>query len=256
MSLAPADEAKRAAAARALEMVEDGMTLGLGTGSTAGWFVRLLSERVRRERLDVTGVATSSATVWLAEELGLPLRKLDDVERIDLTVDGADEIDERLNLIKGGGAALLQEKIVAGASRRMVVIADESKRVHRLGAFPLPVEIVRFGWTVTRRAVAELIADMDVDGNRVDVRMGKDGPLVTDESHFILDLHLGRIGDPPALAAALNAIPGVVEHGLFIGMASAVVLGRPDGGAEVMLSGGARHPEAEEIAELMRNQDA
>src|SRR6476619_4146725 len=136
MSLDPADQAKRAAAARALEMVEDGMTLGLGTGSTAGWFVRLLSERMKAEDLSVTGVATSSATVWLAQELGVPLRKLDDVERIDLTVDGADEIDDNLNLIKGGGAALLQEKIVAAASERMVVIADDSKRVARLGAFP------------------------------------------------------------------------------------------------------------------------
>jgi ribose 5-phosphate isomerase A len=256
MPLAPADQAKRAAAARALEMVEDGMTLGLGTGSTAGWFVRLLSERMKRTGLSVTGVATSSATVWLAQELRLPLRKLDDVERIDLTVDGADEIDDKLNLIKGGGAALLQEKIVAAASERMVVIADDSKRVKRLGAFPLPVEIVRFGWTVTRRAVAELVADLDVDGSTVDVRMGKDGPLVTDEGHYIIDLNLGRIGDAPALATALNAIPGVVEHGLFIGMAGAVVLGHADGTSDVLLRAGARHPDAEEIAELMRNQDA
>lgn len=256
MSLAPADEAKRAAAARALEMVEDGMALGLGTGSTAGWFVRLLSERIRRDGLAVTGVATSSATVWLAQELGVPLRKLEDVDRIDLTVDGADEVDGKLNLIKGGGAALLQEKIVAAASGRMVVIADDSKRVAHLGAFPLPVEIVRFGWTVTRQAVAELLAAMDVAGSKVEVRLGKDGPLVTDEGHFILDLHLGRIGNPPALAAALNAIPGVVEHGLFIGMASAVILGRPDGSSEIMLRGGARHPSVEEIDELMRNQDA
>jgi ribose 5-phosphate isomerase A len=256
MPLAPADQAKRAAASRALEMVEDGMTLGLGTGSTAGWFVRLLSERMKATDLSVTGVATSSATVWLAQELRLPLRKLDDVERIDLTVDGADEIDDNLNLIKGGGAALLQEKIVAAASERMVVIADDSKRVARLGAFPLPVEIVRFGWTATRRAVAELVADLDVDGSAVDVRMGKDGPLVTDEGHYIIDLNLGRIGDAPALAAALNAIPGVVEHGLFIGMAGAVVLGRADGTSEVLLRAGARHPDPGEITELMRNQDA
>ena len=188
--LPSSDEAKRAAAARALEMVEDGMMLGLGTGSTAGWFVRLLSERIRREGLSVEGVATSSATVWLAEELGVPLRRLDDVELIDLVVDGADEIDARLNLIKGGGAALLQEKIVAAASARMVVIADDSKRVAHLGKFPLPVEIVRFGWTATRRLVRELLAAMDVDGHQVDVRMGKDGPLVTDEGNHILDLHL------------------------------------------------------------------
>ncbi len=208
MPLAPADQAKRAAAARALEMVKDGMTLGLGTGSTAGWFVRLLSERIRETGLDVTGVATSSATVWLAQELGVPLRKLEDVGQIDLTVDGADEIDGKLNLIKGGGAALLQEKIVAAASERMVVIADDSKRVSHLGAFPLPVEIVRFGWTVTRQAVAELLADMDVDGSKVEVRMGKDGPLVTDEGHFILDLHLGRIGDPAGALRVAERDPG------------------------------------------------
>jgi ribose 5-phosphate isomerase A len=254
MSLAPADFAKRAAAARALEMVEDGMTLGLGTGSTAGWFVRLLSERVRDTGLMVTGVATSSATVWLAEELGVPLRRLDDVERIDLTVDGADEIDAELNLIKGGGAALLQEKIVAAASARMVVIADASKRVARLGAFPLPVEIVRFGWTATRALVARVLAEMDVDGREVTVRMGASGPLVTDEGHHILDLHLRRIGDPPTLAAALNALPGVVEHGLFIRMAEAAVFGRADGGTEVLRASG--EVDGEDVLELMRNQDA
>jgi ribose 5-phosphate isomerase A len=254
MSLPPADEAKRAAAARALEMVEDGMTLGLGTGSTAGWFVRLLSERIRREGLDVSGVATSSATVWLAQELGVPLLRLEDAARIDLTVDGADEIDDRLNLIKGGGAALLQEKIVAAASARMVVIADASKRVAQLGAFPLPVEIVRFGWTATRALVARVLAEMDVEGREVTVRMGASGPLVTDEGHHILDLHLRRIGDPPTLAAALNALPGVVEHGLFIRMAEAAVLGRADGGTEVLRASG--EADGEDILELMRNQDA
>jgi ribose 5-phosphate isomerase A len=256
MPLSPSDQAKRAAAARALEMVEDGMMLGLGTGSTAGWFVRLLSERMRRDGLTVEGVATSSATVWLAEELGVPLRRLDDVSMIDLVVDGADEIDARLNLIKGGGAALLQEKIVAAASSRMVVIADDSKRVERLGRFPLPVEIVRFGWTATRRLVAELLASMDVDGDRAEVRMGKDGPLVTDEGNYILDLHLGRIGDAPALATALNMLPGVVEHGLFIDMAHCAVLGHADGAADVLYRPGARGADPLDIAELMRNQDA
>ena len=256
MPLPPSDQAKRAAAARALEMVEDGMMLGLGTGSTAGWFVRLLSERIRREGLTVEGVATSSATVWLAEELGVPLRRLDDVAQIDLVVDGADEIDAKLNLIKGGGAALLQEKIVAAASARMVVIADDSKRVAHLGTFPLPVEIVRFGWTVTRRLVAELLVSMDVDGHQAEVRMGKDGPLVTDEGNYILDLHLGRIGDPPALATALNTLPGVVEHGLFIDMAHCAVLGHADGTAKVLYRPGARGADPLDIAELMRNQDA
>jgi ribose 5-phosphate isomerase A len=253
MALEPVDNAKCAAAARALEYVEDGMTLGLGTGSTAGWFVRLLAERMRETGLAVQGVATSSATVWLAEELGVPLRRPEDVAQIDLTVDGADEIDHRLDLIKGGGAALLQEKIVAAASRRMVVIADDSKYVPHLGAFPLPVEIVRFGWTVTRRAVTELLADMDVEGDTVAVRDGAKGPCVTDEGHYILDLHLKRIGDPPALAAALSALPGVVEHGLFIDMAGTVVLGRPDGSTEVRHRPG-REPV--DVLELMRNQDA
>lgn len=255
MPLSPADQAKSAAGARALELVEDGMTLGLGTGSTAGWFVRLLSERVKRERIHVTGVATSSATVWLAEELGVPLRKLEEVERIDLTVDGADEFDADLNLIKGGGAALLQEKIVAASSDRMVVIADASKRVARLGAFPLPVEIVRFGWTSTQRAVAELLNGMDVDGSEMSIRTGSAGPLVTDEGHYILDLHLGRIGDAPALAAALNAIPGVVESGLFIDMAAAVIIGQPDGTTEVIERPVAPGASVDHV-ELMRNLDA
>jgi ribose 5-phosphate isomerase A len=252
--LSPADLAKRAAAARALEMVEDGMTLGLGTGSTAGWFVRLLSERIRDTGLAVTCVATSSATVWLAQELGVPLRRLDDVGRIDLTVDGCDEFDGELNLIKGGGAALLQEKIVAAASARMVVVADDSKRVTRLGEFPLPVEIVRFGWPVTQAAVTRVLRGLEVDGREVKVRMGKDGPLVTDEGHHILDLYLGRIHDAAALAAALNALPGVVEHGLFIGMAEAVIVGHPDGDAEVLRRPNGRG--AVDVEELMRNQDA
>jgi ribose 5-phosphate isomerase A len=255
MSLAPPDLAKRAAAARALEMVEDGMVLGLGTGSTAGWFVRLLSERIRDGGLKVAGVATSSATVWLAQELRVPLRQLEEVPRIDLTVDGADEFDAELNLIKGGGAALLQEKIVAAASERMVVIADASKQVARLGAFPLPVETVRFGWTLTRAAIERLLARMDVEGREVRVRMGAGGPLVTDEGHHILDLHLRRIGDPAALATALNALPGVVEHGLFIGMADAAIVGHPDGGAELVRRAGGE-PEPVDVEEAMRNQDA
>lgn len=255
MSLSPADQAKSAASARALELVEDGMTLGLGTGSTAGWFVRLLSERIKRERIHVAGVATSSATVWLAQELGVPLKKLEDVERINLTVDGADEFDSHLNLIKGGGAALLQEKIVAQASDRMVVIADASKRVARLGAFPLPVEIVRFGWTSTQRAVVELLNGLNVGGREVSIRTGSAGPLVTDEGHYILDLHLGEIDDAPRLAAALNSIPGVVESGLFIDMAAMVIIGKTDGQTEVLERPVAPGTPVDQI-ELMRNLDA
>lgn len=232
--LSPSDLAKRAAAARALEMVEDGMTLGLGSGSTAAWFVRLLSERIRDEGLDVIGVATSSTTRWLAQELGVALKPIDKAGRIDLTVDGADEVDEALNLIKGGGAAHLQEKIVASASDRLVVVADAAKRVATLGAFPLPVEVVRFGHGVTRVQVEQCLSRFDVDGREVTLRPGPDGPLITDEGHHILDLHLVRIGDANALSHALTRIPGVVEHGLFIGMAEAAVIGHSDGSTEIM----------------------
>ena len=250
-SLSPADIAKRAAAARALDMVEDGMTLGLGTGSTAAWFVRLLSERMKSEGLEVVGVATSSTTSWLAEELGVPLKSLEASDRIDLVVDGADEFDGDLNLIKGGGAALLQEKIVASAAERMVVVADPGKRVEHLGAFPLPVEVVRFGWPVTKTAVERVLAEMDVDGREVTVRMSNGEPLVTDEGHHIFDLHLGRIRDPARLSVALNSLPGVVEHGLFIGMADTVVVGFENGAAEVV-----QRRLVPDAIELMRDEDA
>jgi ribose 5-phosphate isomerase A len=250
-SMTPADTAKRAAAARALEMVEDGMSLGLGTGSTAAWFVRLLSERIQAEGLSVVGVPTSNTTMWLARELGIPVTTLETAGRLDLTVDGADEFDPRLDLIKGGGAALLQEKIVATASSRMVVITDAGKRVEVLGRFPLPVEVVRFGWTATRDAIATLLAGADVDGREIVLRQNGSGPLVTDEGHHILDLKLGRIGDPPTLAAALNAVPGVVESGLFVGIAQSVVIGYEDGRSEVIGRG-----DALGALEQMRNDDA
>jgi ribose 5-phosphate isomerase A len=249
--LSPSDLAKRAAAARALDLIDDGMIVGLGTGSTAAWFVRVLSERIKSGGLAITGVATSDTTSWLARELGIPLKTLDQAGRIDLTVDGADEFDTSLNLIKGGGAALLKEKIVATASDRMVVIADLSKRVETLGAFSLPVEVVRFGCTVTKSAVERVLADQDVDGRETSIRMSSDKPLVTDEGHHILDLHLGRIGDPQRLAQALNMVPGVVEHGLFVGVASAVVLGHEDGTTEFV-----RRDAPPDTDELMRNEDA
>ncbi len=250
MSLTPADAAKRAAAARALRMVEAGMHVGLGTGSTAAWFVRLLAERRAAEQFEVKCVATSSATTALAGEVGLPLTPIEEIGALDITVDGADEFDGALNLVKGGGAALLQEKIVAAASARLIIVADAGKQVATLGAFPLPVEVVRFGASVTRRSVEAVLTDMDVDARRVTLRMAGDAALVTDEGHHILDLHLERIGDPAALAAALNAVPGVVEHGLFIGMAEAVIVGAPDGGARVIR----RVPV--ELAEEMRGEDA
>jgi ribose 5-phosphate isomerase A len=222
------DELKRQAAGRALDHVRNGMKLGLGTGSTAKHFVELLGERVRGG-LDVVGVPTSEVTRADAERCGIPLTTLDDVDRLDLTVDGADEIDAELNLIKGGGGALLREKIVAAASDRMIVIADESKWVETLGRFPLPVEVIPFGLAATRRAIEAAVAQAGAAGP-LKLRQGKDGhAFVTDGGHWIVDAHLGQIPDAPRLAGLLSAIPGVVEHGLFIGLASMAMLAGPDG---------------------------
>jgi ribose 5-phosphate isomerase A len=222
------DALKRQAAARALQEVRDGMKLGLGTGSTAKHFVDLLGEKVRAG-LAVVGVPTSEATRAQAEHCGVPLATLDEIDHLDLTVDGADEIDGALNLIKGGGGALLREKIVAAASDRMIVIADESKWVDALGRFPLPVEVIPFGLAATRRAMAGAFAESGVSGQMV-LRKGKDGHVfVTDGGHWIIDAHLGRIEDAPRLAGLLSLIPGVVEHGLFIGLAGAVVLAGAQG---------------------------
>jgi ribose 5-phosphate isomerase A len=219
---------KRAAAARALEFVHGGMRLGLGTGSTAGHFIDLLGARVRAG-LDIEAVPTSEATRAHAARLGIALTTLDDVPELDLTVDGADEIAPDLTLIKGGGGALLREKIVAAASARMIVIADESKWVSMLGRFPLPIEIAPFGAPATHRAVEAATAAAGCPGPAV-LRKGKDGQaFVTDGGHWLLDAKLQRIADPPALAARLCAIPGVMEHGLFIGMARTAILAGPEG---------------------------
>jgi ribose 5-phosphate isomerase A len=222
------DGLKRQAAARALEHVESGMKLGLGTGSTAKHFVELLGERVRGG-LKVIGVPTSEVTRADAERCGIRLTTLDEIDRLDLTVDGADEIDPNLNVIKGGGGALLREKIVAAASDRMIVIADETKWVAHLGRFPLPIEVIPFGLAATRRAVVEAFAKSGVSGQMV-VRKGADGhAFVTDGGHWIIDAHLGEIPDASRLAGLLNPIPGVVEHGLFIGMASLAMLAGEQG---------------------------
>lgn len=228
---------RRAAAARALDLVEPGMRLGLGTGSTAAAFVALLGERVRAG-LDIVGVPTSEATRAQAESLGIRLATLDEQPELDLTIDGADEVDDRLRLIKGGGAALLREKIVACASRRMVVIADAAKRVSRLGAFPLPIEVNPFGLTATHRAVEAAVVAAGCAGD-VRLRRHADGkPLVTDGGHHILDAHLGAIPDPETLGAALWSVPGVVEHGLCLGIADAAILAAArDGQAEVSVLG-------------------
>jgi ribose 5-phosphate isomerase A len=219
---------KRAAAERALDFVRPGMRLGLGTGSTAKHFVDLLGERVQAG-LDVVAVPTSEATAAQAARLGIALTTLDDTPELDLTVDGADEIAPDLTLIKGGGGALLREKIVAAATAKMVVIADSTKWVPTLGRFPLPVEIVPFGATVTRRAVEAAAAATGCPGPAV-LRQGPDGlAFVTDGGHWLLDAHLQRIADPRTLAVRLSAIPGVVEHGLFIDLAWTVIVAGPDG---------------------------
>jgi ribose 5-phosphate isomerase A len=227
--LSPIDRAKYAAARRSVDFVEDGMKLGLGTGSTAAWMVRCLAERIRGEGLKVTAVATSKRTAELARDLGVPLSTLDKVKWLDLTIDGADEFDANLNLIKGGGAALLQEKIVATASDRMIVIADAAKEVAQLGAFPLPVEVIPFGYQTTKALIEETLYSLDVLNREVKVRMNRSRPLKTDEGNFILDLHLRRIGNPRQLALVLNQIPGVVENGLFIDICDVVVIGSAEG---------------------------
>jgi ribose 5-phosphate isomerase A len=229
-----AERAKRAAAVRALDWIEDGMKVGLGTGSTAKWFVDLLAEHLAETGKKIVGVPTSSRTRAQAEGLGIPLTTLGEAIELDVTVDGADEFDGQMNLIKGGGGALLREKIVASASREMVVISDPSKKVKTLGAFPLPVEVVRFGWESTAREVAEILEVADVDARTMKRRETDGEPFVTDEGHYILDLSLGRIGDPDVLGISLNLIPGVVENGLFCGMATAVIVGHADGTAEVI----------------------
>jgi ribose 5-phosphate isomerase A len=222
------DALKRQAAARALEEVRDGMKLGLGTGSTAKHFVDLLGEKVR-DGMKVLGVPTSEGTRAQAVECGIPLVTLDEIDHLDLTVDGADEVDGALNLIKGGGGALLREKIVAAASDRMIVIADDTKWVDVLGRFPLPVEVVPFGLAATQAAIAAAFAESGVSGQMV-VRKGRDGHVfVTDGGHWIVDAHLGRIEDAPRLAGLLNVIPGVVEHGLFIRLANTAVLAGAQG---------------------------
>jgi ribose 5-phosphate isomerase A len=208
---------KRAAAARALEEVQPGMRLGLGSGSTARHMVALLGERVRRG-LEVRCVPTSEATAGQARALGIPLTDLDAESELDLTIDGADEIGPGLSLIKGGGGALLREKIVAAASARMVVIADRSKLVPELGRFPLPVEVNAFGLAATRRQIEQLMKDEGAEAV-LRQRLTPEGtPFVTDGGHLLLDASFGRISRPEAVAKALLAIPGVVQHGLFIGL--------------------------------------
>ena len=231
--LSPIDKAKYVAARRAVEFVEDGMRVGLGTGSTAAWMVRCLGELVREDGMKITGVATSTRTAQLAAEVGLTVKTLDEVRWLDLTIDGADEYDANLNLIKGGGGALLQEKIVATASDQMIVIADPSKQVDSLGAFPLPVEVIPFGWQTTKALIEEMLSNVDVLGRSASLRLNGATPFKTDEGNYILDLHLRRIANPTQLSLVLNQIPGVVENGLFLDICDVIVIGKPDGTVEV-----------------------
>ena len=220
------DRGKLEAAERALELVRPGMKLGLGSGSTARHFVDLVGDRVKAG-LSVRCVATSEATAAQAKALGVPLATLDEIPELDLTIDGADEIDPKLRLIKGGGGALLREKIVAAASRRMVVIADSTKLVAQLGAFPLPIEVVPFGLAATQRHIEHAFAELGLAGS---IRLrGGSSPFVTDGGHHILDCSLGAIAEPERLSQILSPIPGVVEHGLFIGLARAAIIGGAEG---------------------------
>lgn len=221
------DALKQRAAERALDYVRDGMRLGLGTGSTAAKFVDLVGARVK-DGLDVICVPTSEATRQQAENLGIALTTLEQLPELDLTVDGADEFDGELRLIKGGGGALLREKIVAASSARMVVIADQSKRVETLGAFPLPVEVVKFGWQSTLSKIKKVATSLGCDGE-ISLRGDSSKPFITDGGNYILDCAFGKIPDPDGLAAAFSSIPGVVEHGLFIGLAQSVIVAGANG---------------------------
>ncbi|MDG1862887.1 MAG: ribose-5-phosphate isomerase RpiA [Yoonia sp.] len=231
--LSPIDKAKFVAAKKATEYVKSGMKVGLGTGSTAAWLVQCLGELVRDEGLRIKGVPTSSRTAMLARDVGIDVISLDEAKWLDLTIDGTDEYDSNLNLIKGGGGAHLQEKIVATASDQMIVITDPTKKVETLGAFPLPLEVIPFGWQTTKMLVEETLIGMDVLGQTTSLRMNGDAPFVSDEGNHILDLHLNRIGNPRQLSLVLNQIPGVVENGLFIDICDIVIVGFGDGRVEV-----------------------
>ncbi|MCW5695283.1 MAG: ribose-5-phosphate isomerase RpiA [Bauldia sp.] len=219
---------KRRAAAAALDSIQSGMIVGLGTGSTADQFIRLLAEKARAG-LKVRTVSSSERSTTLARAEGLDVATLDELPQLDVTVDGADEVDQQLRLIKGGGGALLREKIVATASRRMIVICDEGKLVAELGRFPLPIEVVPFGVTAIRASLDKAAARLGLGGAMAVRQTATGEPYYTDGGHLIIDASFGRIPDPEALADALDRIPGVVLHGLFIGLASEVILAGADG---------------------------
>jgi ribose 5-phosphate isomerase A len=218
------DQEKEAAARASLRFIQDGQVVGLGTGSTAACFIKLLGEQVK-QGMRIRGIPTSDRSRELAMSLGIPLTTLDECQEIAVTVDGADEVDPQLRLIKGGGGAMLREKIVASATKQMIVVADASKRVERLGKFPLPVEVIRFAQELIAKRISAL-------GAQVNLRTNSDGsPYITDENNHILDCRFGEIRDADQLARQLSEMPGVVEHGLFIGMASVALLAR---GSEII----------------------
>jgi len=218
------DQEKEAAARASLRLVKDGQVIGLGTGSTAAYFIKLLGDEVKRG-LRIRGIPTSDRSRDLAQSLGIPLTTLDECQEIAVTVDGADEFDPQLRLIKGGGGAMLREKIVASATKQLVIVADASKQVKILGKFPLPVEVIRFARALVAKRITAL-------GAEVSVRTNADGtPYVTDENNHVLDCRFGQIPDAEGLARQLSEMPGVVEHGLFIGLASIVLFAR---GSEIV----------------------
>jgi len=213
------DQEKEAAARASLKFIQDGQIVGLGTGSTAAYFIKLLGEQVK-DGLRIRGIPTSDRSHDLAMSLGIPLTTLDEYQEIDVTVDGADEVDPQLRLIKGGGGAALREKIVASATKQLVIVADASKQVKRLGKFPLPVEVIKFAEALVAKRIRAL-------GAEVKTRLDASGkPYLTDENNHILDCSFGEIADPDGLARTLSEMPGVVEHGMFIGMASVALFAR------------------------------
>ena len=231
------DQEKELAARASLQFVHDGDVVGLGTGSTAAYAIRFLGERVR-SGLKIRGVSTSAQTQNLAASLGIPLTTLEEVEQIDVTIDGADEFDPELRLIKGGGGALLREKVIASATRQEIIIVDSSKQVSVLGKFPLPVEVIRFAEAIVNKKISALGATVQLR------RDGAGQAFITDEGHHILDCHFGQIPDPTALAHTLSEMPGVVEHGLFINLADAVLLAK---GSEVLEFRRKPHSKASDI---------
>lgn len=227
------EKAKYISAKHALGSIKGGMRVGLGTGSTASWFIVLLAELIRKDGLNILATSTSTQTRILAESLGIKVVSLKEINTIDLTVDGADEFDGQLNLIKGGGGALLQEKIVAAASSRMIVIADDTKRVNILGKFPLPIEIVPFGIETIERNLSKLLTSLGYKKPKGVLRKKVDEVFLTDEGHYILDYELNKMDKVEDLALNINNLPGVVEHGIFVGLCDEVFVGKSNGAVDV-----------------------